>query len=69
MITTVAITTVVWLAVTFLTAPEKTDILVAFYRRTRPSRQGGGRSPRSRRRSSLRAMGSPIFCAGLEAVC
>ena len=40
MITTVAITTAVWLAVTFLTGPEKTDVLVAFYRRTRPSKTG-----------------------------
>jgi hypothetical protein len=40
MITTVAITTVVWLAVTFLTAPESRETLVAFYRRTRPSRAG-----------------------------
>src|ERR1041385_2951531 len=42
MITTVAITTVVWLVVTFLTAPEKNDVLVAFYRRTRPSKSGWG---------------------------
>src|SRR5207244_2448107 len=42
MITTVAITTVVWLAVTFLTAPEKKEVLVAFYRRTRPSKTGWG---------------------------
>jgi Na+/proline symporter len=40
MIYTVAITTVAWLAVTFLTQPEKQDVLVAFYRRTRPSRAG-----------------------------
>src|SRR5216117_2260205 len=40
MIITVGITTVVWLAVTFLTAPESRDTLVAFYRRTRPSRAG-----------------------------
>ena len=40
MITTVVITTVVWLAVTFLTAPEKKEVLVAFYRRTRPSKTG-----------------------------
>src|SRR5690348_4702886 len=40
MITTVAITTVVWLLVTFLTAPEKKEVLVAFYRRTRPSKMG-----------------------------
>src|SRR5881396_940296 len=40
MILTVAVTTGVWLAVTFLTAPESRDTLVAFYRRTRPSRAG-----------------------------
>ena len=43
MITTVAITTIVWLAVTYLTAPEPRDTLVAFYRRTRPSRAGWAR--------------------------
>jgi Na+/proline symporter len=40
MIVTVAITTAVWLAVTFLTRPESRETLVAFYRRTRPSRVG-----------------------------
>ena len=40
MIITVAITTVVWVAVTFLTAPESRETLVAFYKRTRPSRTG-----------------------------
>jgi solute:Na+ symporter, SSS family len=40
MITTVAITTIVWLAVTYLTAPEPRETLVSFYRRTRPSRAG-----------------------------
>jgi SSS family solute:Na+ symporter len=40
MIITVAITTVVWLAVTFITSPEPEDVLVKFYRRTRPSRAG-----------------------------
>jgi Na+/proline symporter len=40
MLTTVGITTIVWLAVTYLTAPEPRDTLVAFYRRTRPSRGG-----------------------------
>jgi len=39
---TVAITTVVWLAVTFLTAPESNQTLVAFYRRTAPSHTGWG---------------------------
>ncbi len=40
MIYTVAITTIAWLAVTFATAPEPKEVLVAFYRRTRPSRSG-----------------------------
>jgi hypothetical protein len=40
MIVTVSITTMVWLAVTFLTRPESRDTLVAFYRRTHPSRAG-----------------------------
>ena len=39
---TVAVTTVVWLAVTFATRPETDATLVAFYRRTRPSRLGWG---------------------------
>jgi SSS family solute:Na+ symporter len=37
MMITVGITTVVWLATTFLTKPEPDAVLVAFYRRTRPS--------------------------------
>jgi Na+/proline symporter len=37
MLITVAITTVVWLSVTYLTAPEPTEVLVAFYKRVRPS--------------------------------
>ena len=40
MIITVSITTIVWLAVTYLTKPESRETLVAFYRRTRPSRSG-----------------------------
>ncbi|HXQ28586.1 MAG TPA: sodium:solute symporter family protein [Gemmatimonadales bacterium] len=40
MIITVALTTLVWVATTFLTAPETDETLVAFYRRTRPSRLG-----------------------------
>jgi len=39
-IITVSITTVVWLAVTFLTRPESPATLTAFYRRTRPSLAG-----------------------------
>jgi hypothetical protein len=34
---TVAVTTTVWLAVTFLTKPEPKDVLLAFYRRVRPN--------------------------------
>lgn len=40
MIITVAITTIVWLTVTYLTKPEPRETLTAFYRRTRPSRSG-----------------------------
>jgi SSS family solute:Na+ symporter len=40
MIITVAITTAVWLAVTYLTKPEPQETLTSFYRRTRPSRTG-----------------------------
>ena len=40
MLITVAITTAVWLATTFLTAPESSATLVAFYRRTAPSLTG-----------------------------
>ena len=40
MIVTVAITTVVWLVVTFATKPESQDTLVSFYRRTAPSLTG-----------------------------
>jgi solute:Na+ symporter, SSS family len=36
-IITVACSTVTWLSVTFLTAPESRDVLLAFYRRVRPS--------------------------------
>ena len=42
MIVTVAITTVVWLATTFLTRPERQEVLIAFYTRTRPSVTGWG---------------------------
>ena len=40
MLITVAITTVVWLVVTFATQPETDATLVAFYRRTAPSLSG-----------------------------
>jgi SSS family solute:Na+ symporter len=40
MLITVAATSVVWIAVTFLTAPESNATLVAFYRRVHPSLAG-----------------------------
>ena len=43
---TVGITTVVWFAATFLTAPESDATLVAFYRRVRPSPFGWKRVAR-----------------------
>jgi Na+/proline symporter len=43
MIVTVAITTAVWIVVTFATPPEPREVLVSFYRRARPS--GGGWGP------------------------
>jgi len=46
MIVTVSITTAVWLAATFFTRPEPEEMLVAFYRRTRPSALGWGRIAR-----------------------
>jgi Na+/proline symporter len=36
MLVTVAVTTVVWLSVTFLTPPEPNDVLDRFYRKVRP---------------------------------
>jgi hypothetical protein len=37
MLATVGITTAVWLATTFLTAPEPDATLISFYRRVRPA--------------------------------
>ncbi len=37
LLTTVAITTVIWVTVTFLTKPESQEILISFYRRVRPN--------------------------------
>jgi solute:Na+ symporter, SSS family len=39
---TVAVTTIVWLATTFLTSPETNATLIGFYRRVRPSVSGWG---------------------------
>ncbi len=46
MIITVTVTTLSWLAVTYLTAPEPRETLVSFYRLSRPSRLGWGRIAR-----------------------
>ncbi|HET7456078.1 MAG TPA: sodium:solute symporter family protein [Gemmatimonadaceae bacterium] len=43
MLVTVAATTVVWIAVTFLTAPEPDAVLDSFYRRVRPGGPGWAR--------------------------
>ena len=40
LVVTVAVTTVVWLAATFATAPEPQSVLEAFYRRVRPGGPG-----------------------------
>lgn len=42
MLTTVGVTTVAWLLVTWLTPPEPRDKLVTFYRRVRPGGPGWG---------------------------
>jgi solute:Na+ symporter, SSS family len=46
MLITVSVTTVVWLATTFLTKPESDSVLTAFYRRTYPSTLGWKRIAR-----------------------
>ena len=43
MLVTVAITTVVWVAATFLTSPEPNEKLIAFYKRVRPEGPGWNR--------------------------
>jgi Na+/proline symporter len=43
MLVTVGVTTVVWLSVTFLTAPEPDAVLESFYRRVRPGGPGWAR--------------------------
>jgi Na+/proline symporter len=43
MLVTVAVSTVVWLTVTYLTAPEPDSVLEPFYRRVRPGGAGWSR--------------------------
>jgi len=54
MLITVALSTLIWLTITFMTAPERQDVLEAFYARVRPGgpgwaivseRMGLGREP------------------------
>lgn len=66
MIITVSITTVVWLAATFLTPPESKETLVAFYRRTHPSVKGWG--PIAKLAPEIRASGDG-WRNLLDAVC
>ena len=40
MLVTVGVTTIVWVAVTFITQPEPTEKLISFYRRVRPEGPG-----------------------------
>jgi hypothetical protein len=40
MLITVAVSTVVWLTVTFMTSPEPDSVLIAFYKRVRPGGRG-----------------------------
>ncbi len=47
MLATVAVSTVVWLAVTYLTGPEPEEKLIAFYRRVRPGGPGWTRVARA----------------------
>jgi Na+/proline symporter len=58
-LTTTAVTTVVWLAATFLTAPESDAILLDFYRKVRPHVSGweriAARAPEVRRTHDLGA--------------
>lgn len=43
MLITVAVSTVIWLSVTFLTAPETDSVLASFYERVRPGGPGWAR--------------------------
>jgi len=56
---TMAVTTAVWLAVTFLTRPEPRDILLSFYRRVRPDPAFWG--PVAREASDVVAVRDGLF--------
>jgi SSS family solute:Na+ symporter len=69
MIVTVSVTTIVWLAVTWTTAPERDDTLQHFYRRVRP--HGPGWKPIAARVEPLAipgSLGRELFSALLGCV-
>jgi SSS family solute:Na+ symporter len=69
MIVTVALTTIAWVAVTWMTAPEPDDTLRQFYRRVRP--RGPGWKPIAERVEPLAIPGSlrrELACALLGCV-
>jgi SSS family solute:Na+ symporter len=72
MLATVTVTTVVWLAVTFLTPPESDPTLVAFYQRVRPGGAGWTRIARAAGYGREPIAGSPFnalnWVAGVVAV-
>jgi SSS family solute:Na+ symporter len=59
MLITVLATSLVWLAVTFLTRPESEETLLAFYRRVRPGVTGWG--PVARLATDVRSPGIGYF--------
>jgi Na+/proline symporter len=60
---TVAVTTVVWIAVTFLTKPDETEKLLAFYRKVRP---GGFWGPVARKNGTVyKLQAAPFLGWGL----
>ncbi len=56
---TVGVTTIVWLSVTFLTKPEPKEVLLAFYRRVRPSASLWG--PIAREAADVRPQKEGLF--------
>ncbi|HJQ69235.1 MAG TPA: sodium:solute symporter family protein [Blastocatellia bacterium] len=57
MLTTVGITTAAWLTVTFMTAPEPREKLIAFYRKVRPEGPGWRRVAREAGLAEAKTMG------------
>jgi Na+/proline symporter len=72
MLATVASSTVVWLTVTFATAPEDEEVLQAFYRRVRPGGRGWRRIARALGHGDQPMDGGPLnwtnWVAGVTSV-